>query len=339
MPQFRYGTFLLIYATSNSVVWFFLLFGLGHLVYEHFSQATGLSRQGAWAFFALTPLVSSVLASQGAIVNLRAQYLIGRFTSPSRSWGPQPLPSNPWLVSLRTAVPLALVAGLSTSLVMLLLSRDSFGLEATACTMGAIGAAVTFLLALTVSDREFRRFQYHLGNGGHSAVSLAGYIGQRLALPWGLVNGTLNGIFAWIVYHQGPGHSVSMVSVAELRHDLAATTFLICVFSALEIFPEVESDFASGTTPPVSELPPMPPLWRRYALVLGLTAIAWLAVTIIGKATAVFPLSLSWTIGVKTVWGAALAVLATAQCARWSLARCHARVSAAASSRRRRAIA
>ncbi len=330
MPQFRYRTFLFIYALSNSIVWFFLLFGLSHLVYEHFSAADGLSHAGAWAFFTLTPLVSSVLASQGAIVNLRAQYLIRRFTAPSHAREPHAPPENPWLVSLRTAVPVALLAALLTSVAMRFVRSETVGLEFTARTMGGIGAAITFLLVLTVADREFRRFQFHLGHGGHPVSSLRRYIGQHLILPWAFVNGALNGVFAWMVYHQSSDHAAAMVSLAELRYDLTITTVLICVCTALAVFPEVDTDFAAGMTPPASALPAMPPLWRRYVLLALLGATVWLVVTGLGRSLGVFPLSLSATIALKVVWGAGVAILATALCARWRLARCHARLEAVA---------
>ncbi|MBI4518196.1 MAG: hypothetical protein HY699_20530 [Deltaproteobacteria bacterium] len=330
MLRFSYRVFLWIFALANSVVWFFLLYGLALLVHEHFADAAGLARTGALAFFALTPFVSAVLASQGAIVNLRAQYLVGRFTAPPAGAGICRQPANPWFVSLRSAPPLALAAALVSTAAVALSAPAVLSASLSARAMGGIGAAVTLAAAVIVADREFRRFHAHLGAVGQRPTPLGRYLALHFAAPWTTVNGVLNGIFAWMLYREGPGHSAPLVSIAELRFDLTLTAFLISVFTALAVIPEVETDFAAGLTPPAHNLPAMPPVAIRLGLALALAGTVWVLITLLARLTEPAGVPLSVTIGVKAAGGAGIAALAAIQCARWTLARCQARATVAA---------
>jgi hypothetical protein len=339
MPRFSYRTFVWIFAIGNAIVWFFILFGLGHLVYEHFAEETGLTWEGAWAFFALTPFVSSVLASQGAIVNLREQYLIGRFTPPPSAGARVPPPRNVWLMSARHALPAALIAAVLTTLVLQLVPATAVTHAAATYGMGAIGATITLVLARTAADREFRRFHFHLGSVGRRPPSGRRYIVAHLVLPWVVINGILNAVFAWMLHHQSEGPAAPLVAIGDLRHDLVLSTFLICVFTALAVIPEVETDFALGTTPAdVSGHTAMPPLWTRYAIALGLAAAVWILVTLFGQLVG-GGISLLATMVLKSLGSALLSGLAAAQCGRWALARCLAHTAATVLAPRQAAIA
>ncbi|HUI28561.1 MAG TPA: hypothetical protein VL403_20960 [Candidatus Kryptonia bacterium] len=324
IPHFRYATFRWLFALGNAVVWFWILYGLGNLVSEHFAQDQRLSREGALYFFALTPFVSCVLAGQGAILNLRAQYLIGRFSAPGISAAPPPPPGNVWLVSLRSALPLAAVA-LPLTLALGLFLPESISSTTTSRLMGAIGSVLTFVLAATIADREFRRFQYYLGDVRPRTASVAGYVFGHLAIPWSTVNGILNGIFAWILYHQGAGHDTALVTIDELRHDLAITTFMVCLFTAMEAIAEAETDFASGTTPLAPNLPAMPALWLRFVLAGGLASAVWLTISLAARLTASEGITLFSTILIKALGGGLLAAAVAVVSGRWALARCHTR--------------
>jgi hypothetical protein len=326
IPRFRYGTFRWIFALGNAVVWFCILYGLGDLVHDHFAQDHGLSREGALYFFTLTPFVSCILASQGAIVSLRAQYLIGRFSSPPPPTTAPPAPENVWLASIRSSLPLAAMASPLTLLLGLLLP-EGIADTTTSRLIGAIGGSLAFLVALTVADREFRRFQFHLGAVRPPAASVARYLCGRLAAPWGAINVIFNSIFAWMLYHQGPGHSAALVAFDELRHDLSLTTFMVCLFTALPVIPEVETDFAAGITPLAANLSPMPPLWLRLALAGSLAGLVWLGVTMAAHGARTAGVTLESTIIMKAAGGGTLATLVAYQSGRWALARCQAQVA------------
>jgi hypothetical protein len=333
MPRFRYSVFLWIFAAGNAVVWFFILSGLGRLVFEHFAKNGGLARDDALTFFALAPLVSAVLACQGAVVNLRAQYLIGRFHSPAAPHVPSPVPVNAWLVSLQSGLPVAAVLAPVTILILRFSLPPVIDRTATARVIGGIGAAMALGLALTIAPREFRRFQFHLGASRRHTASAGRYVWGHLAAPWGLVNGSLNGVFAWMLYHQGPGHPASLVNLGELRHDLVVTTFLVSALTVLAVIPEVETDFAAGLTPPADGLTPMPVLALRYLLAVALAGTVWVLVTLSGSLAHTAAIRLSTVITIKTGGGGALAAFAAAQGGRWTLARCHLRATAATAAR------
>ncbi len=322
MLRFNYRTFVWIFALSNAGVWFFIMFGVGHFIHALFAGGNGLPALTALAAFMLTPFVSGVLAAQGAIVNLRAQYLLGRFRPPAPARRPLAPPLNPWLAATCAAVPLAAILALIPLALFFLGLRAPLNAATTARGLGIVAATATMLLALKVADREFRRFHFHLGSVRRRWTHLGRYAWRRFGVPWAIVNFALNGLFAWMQYRQGPQHPATLVSLLELRPDLAIMTLLICVFMALATIPEVETDFAAGVTPTAATLPPMPPLWSRYALAGGMVTAVWLIPTMLAAALGNPGISLATTMALKATWGGVLAAAVSVQCTRWTLARC-----------------
>ncbi|HVN84607.1 MAG TPA: hypothetical protein VMW17_07170 [Candidatus Binatia bacterium] len=318
--RFSYPSFRWIFALGNAVVWFVILFSLGGLVHDHFAEDTGLSREGALYFFTLTPFVSSILATQGAVVNLRAQYLIGRFTAPPIPGAAPPPPANVWLVSIRSGLPLAAML-VPITLMGGLFLPENLSDRATSVVMGGIGAAATLVLAVTVADREFRRFHYHLGGVRPRVTSTFHYLGRYIAAPWALINVALNAIFAWMLYHQGPGHTDVFVSIEELRHDLSTSALMICLFTALPVVPEVETDFAAGLTPTVVRNQSVRPLWQQLAAAACLAGGVWLIVTVAAQLTRSQGVPLAQTMAVKAVGGGFLAATAAVLSGRWTLSK------------------
>src|SRR5512139_431601 len=158
MPQFSYRAFLWVFAVSNAIVWFALLCGLALFLHAHFAHDGQITRQVALPMLCLGWLLPTVLCLQGAIVNLRAQFLEGRFLPPAETEPVAGNVRNPWQVAIGTA---ALFWSVGLPLCWVGLSRalpERLGTHATVLAMAGIGAAFLLVVIVHVADREFRAY-------------------------------------------------------------------------------------------------------------------------------------------------------------------------------------
>jgi hypothetical protein len=327
MPRFRYRTFLSLFALGNGIAWFLLLFLAGRWLLGMLSAQAELPTTATIALLVGLPLTASVLAAQGAIVNLRAQFLLGRFRPPLRTRSVPP-PGNPWWSALRIApafsVPQSSLAVVSTYFIGHLADLDR---HHAAVLLGVLGAVQATALARLLAGSEFEKFYSRLGDLRPAARSVGTYVGVGFALPWGVINGVLNAGIGIIQYRIGQPND-GLITTLDLRTDLSLMTFLICLFMAVATIPEVETDFAAGVAPPMLELPPMPPLLLRYLAVIGLAGAVWLAVTAISAFPFAATITPTVAVSVKSFGGALLGAAASARSAVWALARCHQRAGA-----------
>ena len=142
MPQFSYRTFVWVFAVSNAIVWGAILCGLGFFLDTHFAEGGRLTRHLTVRVLCLAWLIPTVLSLQGAIVNLRAQFLLGRFRPPSAVAVAATVAANPWVIAIKTAT-LFWMVGLPLSWIGLhLLLPESVNAGAMVALMSVIGAVL-----------------------------------------------------------------------------------------------------------------------------------------------------------------------------------------------------
>ena len=320
MPRFAFGVFVWIFAIGNAVVWFALLFGVAYLLAGALAPSGVLPRSTALWIVCLTPLAASVLAIQGSIVNLRVQFLEGRFDLPAIPHEPPPL-VNPWYTAGRTAVVVCLI-GIPISYAA---GRTFFGPMVTARSLGLVlgtfGAVSVLLATLSVSVREFYAFAARLGQPVPSPRRLVAYLGWHLALPWGVVNLILNGVTGWLAFYEHVQQAPHAMPLSLLRADLVGTSVLLTVLIGLAAVPEAECDAALGTVRVPPTLPPMPHLSRRLLFVAGFGTAVWLACTLVLMTSDLDGINVWAAIGLKAVFSGLLAAGCAAMYGRWSLGR------------------
>lgn len=322
MGQLSYRVFLRVFGVSNAVVWFVILYGLGAFLQVRFAEDGRVRRQTAVTIVCLALLLPTVLAVQGAIVNLRVQFLAGRFLPPASRPAEEVRLRNPWRAALAVGALFSviglpvLVGGLTVLL------PQSLGAPEVATIMGASGALTIFLLIVYIGDREFQRYLRALDGLQASPMSLVTYVVRRIALPWGSANALINGVLAWVMYRQSALHPSVVVSLSELRADLAVMAFLITVFMALSALPEAVTDFRRNLVRLPATLPPMPRLWTRYGYALGVALMMYVVVTGAAAASDASQVSLGAAVLIKGLSAGIIAGGAAGMCAVWSLARC-----------------
>jgi len=318
VPQFSYRLFVSVFAVSNAVIWAGILCGLGFFLDSHLVEGGRLGRQLTIRLLCLGWLLPTVLSLQGAIVNLRAQFLLGRFQLPAPAAATEV--ANPWRVSIKTAVRFWLIGLPILWIGLYLLLPESVGARVMVMLMSGIGAALILGLILYVADREFQRYLAAIDQPPPARLSPTAYVVWHIALPWGAVNLLINAVLAWITY--GTGAESGQVAVAALRVDLAVTTFLICVFMALSALPEVETDVRRNMVQLPPWLPSMPRLWSRYGYALTAALVVYTVFTGGASAFGVSSLSLAAAILIKAVTSGIIAAGAAGTCALWALGRC-----------------
>jgi hypothetical protein len=321
MRQLPYRVFLWVFGVSNAVVWFLILYGLGYFIQTRFAVDGHVSRESATAMLCLALVLPTVLAVQGAIVNLRVQFIGGRFLPPAAPPSTTRL-RNPWKTALLTA---AAFWGVGVPVLIsarTVLLPTSVGTSQLARLMAGMGALVVLIVIRYAANRDFVSYARALDSGGGTQVSIARYVVGHIALPWATVNAVINGVLAWLTYHQGPTHPAATVSVAELRGDLVVMGFLISMFMALSAFPEAETDFRRNFVRLPHVLPSMPRLWTRYGYALGVGLVMHILVTATTAICNVAQIALATTVLVKGVSAAIIAGAASGSCAVWALSRC-----------------
>lgn len=328
MRPLPYRVFLWVFSFSNAVVWFFLLCGLGVFVHGHLAEAGVLSRGAAVRFFAAAIVLPIALALQGAIVNLRAQFLIGRFLAPAER-GPLEPVRNPWLVAVPFAVGLCAVAvPILVGALMILLPAE-LNARGTPLLIGGVGAVLVFGAVVRVADREFRHYLQAIDRPPAAPMLLATYLLRNIALPWALINLLINAVLAWITYGQGPWLASGTVSMIDLRLDLTVMALLISICMALSALPEAETDFRRGLVRLPVAMPSMPRLWTRYIYALLVAFGMYSLVTAAARALSVSEIPLCGVIVLKGLCAAVVAGAAAGLCALWALGRCVRRRAAA----------
>jgi hypothetical protein len=320
MPQFSYRAFVWVFAVSNAIIWGGILCGLGFFLESHFAEGGRLTRHLTVRVLCLAWLLPTVLSLQGAIVNLRAQFLLGRFRLPTAVAAAATDVANPWRIAIRTA---ALFWGVGLPLFWIgfhLLLPDSVSAQAMVALMSVIGAVLILGLILYVADREFRRYLAAIDQRRPTRLSPMEYVAWHIAVPWGAVNLLINAVLAWITY--GIGADGGHVSVVDLRLDLLVMTFLISVFMALSALPEVETDVRRNMVQLPPWLPSMPRLWSRYGYALALTLVMYAIFTAGTFAFGEASISLAAAIVIKAVTSGIVAAGAAGTCALWALGRC-----------------
>jgi hypothetical protein len=309
-----------VFAVSNAIVWSGILCGLGFFLEGHFAEGGRLTRHLAVRVLCLAWLLPTVLSLQGAIVNLRAQFLLGRFRAPSAVAAAATEVANPWRIAIRAAA-LFWIMGLPLFWIGLhLLLPDSVSAQVMVGLMSAIGAVLILVLILYAADREFQRYLAALDQPRPARLSPMEYVAWHIAVPWGAVNLLINAVLAWITY--GTGADGGHVAVVDLRLDLLVMTFLISVFMALSALPEVETDVRRNMVQLPPWLPSMPRLWSRYGYALALTLVMDTLFTAGTSAFGGSSISLAAAIVIKAVDSGIVAAGAAGTCALWALGRC-----------------
>jgi hypothetical protein len=320
LSQFSYRTFVWVFAVSNAIVWGGILCGLGFFLASHFAEGGRLTRHLAVRVLCLAWLLPTVLSLQGAIVNLRAQFLLGRFRPPSAVAVAATEVANPWSVAIRSGV-LFWIIGLPLCWVGLhLLLPESVNAQAMVALMSAIGAVLMLGFILYVADREFQRYLAVIDQPRPARLSPMEYVVRYIAVPWGAVNLLINAVLAWITY--GTGADGGHVALVDLRLDLLVMTFLISFFMALSALPEVETDVHRNMVQVPPWLPSMPRLWSRYGYAVALTLVMGTIFTAGMSAFGGASISLAAAIVIKAITSGIVAAGAAGTCALWALGRC-----------------
>ena len=329
MPQFSYRTFVWVFAVSNAIIWSGILCGLGFFLGSHFAEGGRLTRPLAVRMLCLAWLLPTVLSLQGAVVNLRAQFLLGRFRPPAAAAGTATEIANPWRIAVRTAA-LFWIVGLPLFWIGLgLLLPDSVSAGAMVTLMSGIGALLILTLILRVAEPEFQRYLAGIDQPPPARLPPTAYVAWHIAAPWGAVNLLINAVLAWITY--GTGADGSRVAVVDLRLDLVVMTFLISVFMALSALPEVETDVHRNMVQLPPWLPSMPRLWVRYGYALVVTLAMYTVFTAGTSAFEASSISLTAAIVIKAATSGIVAAGAAGTCALWALGRCAERGTASLS--------
>ena len=322
MRPLPYRVFLWVFAISNAVIWFGILFALGIFVQSRFAEEGGLTRSTALRALCLALFFPMVLAVQGGIVNLRAQFLLGRFVLPGNCGEVDGAVRNPWWPA---------VVGGATGWVICLpvllfgvhfLAAEALRAVQFATTLAGAGAVVIVFLVVTFSDRELRCYARSIEAPARAGIPAGVYVLRNIALPWGGINLVINAVLAWVTYHQGPMHAAAGVAWEDLRLDLVVMSFLISVFMALSALPEVETDFRRNLVRFPGDLPRMPRLWIRYVYALGIAALMYVTVTVAAAAVGSATLPLGFAVLAKGVAAGVVAGGASGACAVWGLSRC-----------------
>ena len=320
MPRLSYRAFLWVFAAGNAIVWFLILYGLGLFLHAHLARDGWLTRQSAARMVCFGLLIPSVLSLQGAIVNLRVQFLLGRFLSPADLSASPKVVRSPWYVAVTTAA-IFWAVGLPVFFGMLYWRLpEGLGARGVALLMGGVGALSILMLAAFAGDRELRSYLRVMDEPTAMPISAARYAVCRIAIPWGVVNAVINAVLAWITYSVSAGGAPAVL-LGDLRADLAVMAFLISVFMALSALPEVETDFRRNVAQVPAWLPSMPRLWVRYGYALGVGLATYAAVTA-AAASGVSSVSLATAVVAKSLISGAVATGAAGACALWGLGRC-----------------
>jgi hypothetical protein len=322
MRPLPYRVFLWVFAFSNGVIWFGILFALGLFVQSRFAVEGALSWGTALRALWLALIFPMVLAVQGGIVNLRAQFLLGRFVLPVNCGTANGVVRNPWWPAVvgGTAgwvmcLPVLVIG------VRLLGTQGSQGVQFATILAGA-GAVAMLLPVVIISDRELRCYARSIERPARARLPAGVYVLRNIALPWGVINLVINAVLAWVTYHQGPLHAAAGVAWEDLRLDLVVMSFLISVFMGLSALPEVETDFRRNLVWLPGDLPRMPRLWIRYAYALGIAALMYVTVTVTAAAVGSAATALGFAVLAKGVAAGVVAGGASGACAVWGLSRC-----------------
>lgn len=329
MRQLPYRAFLWVFSFSNAIVWFFILYALSVFVHHHLGEQDRMSRTTAVRFFASVLLLPVVLALQGAIVNLREQFLIGRFTPPADGAAAGGELRNVWRVALWAGGCLAAAAVPIILIVAPAVLPAQLSAQQLARRFAATGALVIFGAVLWVSDREFRRYLQRIDEKPAIQLTLVKYVWRHIALPWGLINLLINAVLAWITYGEGAQHLSGSVAVVDLRLDLSVMAVLLSIFMALSALPEAETDFRRNLVRLPQAVPAMPRLWTRYLYAAAAGVSVYVIASGLIGAAGVNAIPLWAAVCIKAAAAGCIAAVAAGICAVWALARCAARHAAA----------
>ncbi len=319
MRQLPYRLFLWVFSISNAIVWFLILSILGVFLHHHFASDGRMSRVLAVRAVCLGLALPMALSLQGAILNLRVQFVEGRFLPPrDGAVGTGPM-RNPWRVSVKIAALVWTMAVLPLGVALSMLLPEDLGPRQFPILIAGIGAGCVLVLAITIADREFRRYLDHIDDGPTVPISAAAYAGWHIAMPWGAINLFINAVLAWITYRSVSGGEVAVVN---LRLDLVVMTFLISVFMALSALPEVECDVRRKVVALPLWLPSMPRLWLRYVYAAAAAALMYGLVTLAAAAAGSEVVSLTAAVLIKALASGVIAAGAAGTCALWALGRC-----------------
>jgi hypothetical protein len=315
----RFPTFRIVLSLGNAAVWGLILFGIGALVASQFHQDGIVARSVVLVTVAATALVAGILAVQGAVVNLEHQLLHGRFTyapatADSRS------PRNVWRVAVSAS--LLLCAAWVPFWLMIggLVLGQGLSSGRTRLLIGGLGFVAVALTVYLFAPLELRRRAGAVASATR-AVAVGPYLRWQYALPWGVVNGTLGGVLAWL---SSPAHrdpTVQRLPQAQLAFDLALSTFLICVFMGVVTMGQAEVDVARGRVLVDRRFAPMPRLWLRFLYAALAAVTVWLSWSLFAGVGGLPAISLPVSFGVKTLLGGIVGAVAAWRCAAWSVAR------------------
>lgn len=320
MPRFSFRVFVWIFGIANAVVWFGIAFAAAHLVQSGLGDAAGLSRSQALWTVCIAPLALGVLAVQGAVVNLRAQYLDGRFhlPAPDAAGSQRPL-TSPWIPAWRLGVtcwligfPILLASGWR-------LFPATVPARMLGVWLGSFAGLVVVVATLSVGVAHFHAFAARLGQRWTIPSRAWSYLGWRLALPWGLINLILNAVIGWITYHRFFVQQPPQVPFSDFRVDLVIMTVLLSILIPMAAMPEAMCDAAVGTVEMSEWLPAMPPLARRLLAVIGIGFAVWLVLTLVPLLVHRDHLSAWMAVSVKAVWAGVLAAGCAALWGGWAL--------------------
>jgi hypothetical protein len=316
----RFPTFRLLLSLTTAAVWGLILFWIGSLMAAQLHQDGIVPRSAVLGTMAATALVVGILAVQNAVVNLEHGLLHGRFIYDPATADPRP-PRNVWRVAVAASllfcavwVPLWLAIG---GLVL----GQGLSPGRTRQWLAGLGFVEVALAVYLFAPLELRR------RAGDVAVDLAPrpvgpYLWQQYAVPWGLVNGVLSGVLAWL---SSPAHgdpSIHRVAATQLAVELAVSASLICFFMGLVTTAEAEVDVARGRVLIDRRLARMPRLGPRFLYAALAVFMLWSLFTAVSDLPAI---SLPLSFGVKTLVGGIVGAGAAWRCAAWSVARTAAR--------------
>jgi len=321
MPRFSFPKFLWLFGVGNAVVWFGILFGVSHLIAAGLSPSSDFSHSAALWTICIVPLFTNVLAMQGSVVNLRVQYLEGQFDFATAAGESSPVLHNPWRVAA-TAGWLLCVPGIPIALaIAVAIFPQPVSARLVGVMLGTLGAISVLVGTRFVSAPEFQTFIARIGHHTSTSSPVVHYLLRHLALPWGVVNLVLNAILASVAYSRHLSETPALVSLRELRGDLASTSVILGLLIGLAATPEAECDAVTGAVEIPAHLPTQPPLHRRLLLVAALATFVWLTVTAVSALTQVENVSFLTAIVTKAVFAGFLAAASAAIHGCWSLAR------------------
>jgi hypothetical protein len=319
MPRFSFPVFLWLFAVGNAVVWFGIAFVIVHLIAHGLSPTASFSRAAALWTICIAPLFANVLAVQGSIVNLRVQYLEGRFDLPEPgATAPAPL-RNPW----RVAAPAGWLLCLPGIPIALAVSAVALPQPVPTRTVGFVLGTFVALSVLVASHRvsahELRSFAARLGQRPAAPSSAGSYLLRHLALPWALVNLILNGILGYLAYSRYLIRSPAVAPLAELRTDLAVTGLLLALLIGLAAAPEAECDAVTGAVELPAHESAMPSFAKRIGLAAVLAASVWLLMGVAAQLVRTDHVGVWTAVTTKAVFTGGLAAASAWLHGRWSL--------------------